>query len=63
VPDELTQAKAIESFVKNNGERVAEIHQGTVNYAIYKVPSLREPFVSLPPLKSDFDEIVTRLYP
>jgi hypothetical protein len=59
-PDELTEAKAIESFVKTNGEKVTEIHRGTVHYAIYKVPSLREPFVSPPPLKSDFQGIIGR---
>lgn len=57
VPEGLTEAKRIETFVNTYGEKVEEIHKGTIHYAVYKVPYMREPFVSPPPLSSDFEGI------
>lgn len=60
VPDGLAEAARIDKFLKQYGEKVAEVHQGTIHYAIYKVPYMREPFVSPPPLKSEYEIIVQR---
>lgn len=56
VPEGLTEASRIDSFLQQYGTKEGEIHQGSVHYAVYRVPYMREPFVSPPPLKSDFDE-------
>jgi len=56
VPEGLTEASRIDSFLKQYGTKEGEVHQGSVHYAIYRVPYMREPFVSPPPLQSDFDE-------
>lgn len=60
VPEGLTEAKRIETFVNTYGENIGEIHQGTIHYAIYRAPHIKEPFVSPPPPSSDFEEIIRR---
>lgn len=63
VPEGLDEAARIDKFLKQYGEKVAEVHQGTVHYAIYKVPYMKEPFVSPPPLASDYEFIAGNVMP
>jgi len=62
VPEGLTEAKRIETFVHQYGTKEGEIHQGTIHYAIYKIPYMREPFIGAP-LSSDFEEIIRNVMP